>query len=84
MKKLKWSEKVTNEQVLEHVAEKRTLLNNIICRKVYWIGHILRRNCLLHDAIQGQMTDLKGAGRRRTQLLDDLKQKKKLGAKGGR
>ena len=28
--KIKWSEKVTNEQVLEHIGEKRTLLNNIL------------------------------------------------------
>jgi hypothetical protein len=59
MEKIKCSEKVTNEQVLERIGEKRTLLNNILCRKAIWIGHILRRNCLLHDAIEGQMTEVK-------------------------
>ena len=29
MEKIKWSEKVTNEQVLEGIGEKRTLLNYI-------------------------------------------------------
>ena len=52
-------EKVTNEQVLDH------------------IGHILRRNCFFHDAIEGQMTDVKGVGRRRTQLLDDLRNRRR-------
>ena len=52
-------EKVTNEQVLECIGEKRTLLNNILLRKFIWIGHILRRNCLLHDAIEGQVTEVK-------------------------
>jgi len=33
MEKIKWSEKVTNEQVLERVGEKRTLLNNTLRRK---------------------------------------------------
>ena len=33
MEKIKWSEKVTNEQVLDHIGEKRTLLNNILRRK---------------------------------------------------
>ena len=51
MEKIKCSEKVTNEQVL--IGEKRTLLNNILRRKANWIGHILRRNCLLPDAIEG-------------------------------
>ena len=45
-------EKVTNE-VLEHIEENRILLNNILRRKANWIGHILRRYCLLHDAIEG-------------------------------
>ena len=35
------------------------------------IGHILKRNCLLHGTTQGHMTEVKGLGRR-TQLLDDL------------
>ena len=43
MEKIKWSEEVTNEQVLDRIGEKRTLLNNILRRKVNWIGHILRR-----------------------------------------
>ena len=30
-----------------------------------WIRHILRRNCLLHNAFEGQMTDVKRLGRRR-------------------
>ena len=66
--KIKWSEKVTNEHVLDRIRENRTLLNNILRRKVNWIHHILRINCLLHDTIEGQMTEVKGVGRRRTQL----------------
>ena len=31
----KWSEKVTNEEVLERIGEKRTLLNNIVRRKAF-------------------------------------------------
>ena len=69
-------EKVTNP-VLDSIGEKRTLLNNILLRKANWVGHILRRNCLLHDAIEGQMTEVKGVGRRkRIQLLDDLKNRR--------
>ena len=46
MEKIKWSEKISNEQVLDHIGEKRTRLNNILRRKVNWIGQILRRNCI--------------------------------------
>ena len=41
--------------------------NNILRRKANWIGHILRINCLLRDAIEGQMLEVMGVGRRRTQ-----------------
>ena len=43
MEKIKWPEKVTNEQVLERIGESRTLLNNILRRTANLIGHILRR-----------------------------------------
>jgi hypothetical protein len=36
MEKIKWSEKVIIEQVIEHIGEKRTLLNNILLRKAPW------------------------------------------------
>jgi len=77
MEKIKWSEKITNEQVLDHIGEKRTLLNNVLHRKVNWIDHILKRNCLIHDAIEGQMTEVKAVGRRRTQFLDDLRNRRR-------
>ena len=76
MEKIKWSEKVTNEQVLDCTGENRILLNNILRRKANWIGHILRRNCLLHDEIKGKMMEVKRVGRRRTQLLDDLRNRR--------
>ena len=76
MEKIKWSEKVINKQALDRIGEKRTHLKNILRRKANWIGHILRRNCLLHEAIEGQMTEEKGVGRR-TQLLDDLRNRRK-------
>ena len=34
------SEKITNEQILEHIGEKRILLNVILRRKANWIDRI--------------------------------------------
>ena len=47
--KIKLPEKVTNEQVLNRIGEKRTLLNNILRRKANWDGHILRIMMPLKD-----------------------------------
>jgi hypothetical protein len=73
MEKIKWPENVTNEQVLGRIREKRTLTNNIIRRKTNWNGHILRRYCLIHYPIEGQLTRVKEVGRRITQLFDDFR-----------
>ena len=75
MEKIKCSEKVTNEKVLEPIGKKRALLNNILSWKANWIGHSLRRNCL-HDATEGQTMEVKGVERRRTQFLDNLRNRR--------
>jgi hypothetical protein len=43
MGKIKWAEKVTNEEVLERIGEKRAFQNNILRRKANWIGHIEKK-----------------------------------------
>jgi hypothetical protein len=46
---------VRSEEVLLRVKEQRNILNEISKRKPNWIGHILRRNCLLQQVIEGKM-----------------------------
>ena len=53
----------TNE-VFERIGEKRPLVNNILSRKSNLFGHIVRINCILQDATEGQMTGVKGVERR--------------------
>jgi hypothetical protein len=64
------------------VKEERNIVLTIKRRKANWIGHILRRNCLLKHVIEGKLEgriEMTGRrGRRRKQLLDDLKEKKIL------
>jgi hypothetical protein len=48
--------KYTNyTKYLLRVQEERNILHTINRRKVNWIGHILRRNCLLEQVIEGQI-----------------------------
>jgi len=57
MVKISWTDHVRNEDVLLRVKEQRNNLHEIRKQKVNWIGHILRRNCLLKrvtkEKIQG-------------------------------
>jgi hypothetical protein len=69
-----------NEEVLHRVKEDKNIVHAIKRRKANWIGHILRRNCLLKHVIEGKLEgriEMTGRrGRRRKQLLDDLKEKR--------
>ena len=44
-----------NEEVLLRVKERRNILHEISKQKANWIGHILRRNCLLQQVIEGKI-----------------------------
>jgi len=50
--KISWTEHVRNEGVLLTVNEQRNNLHEIGKQKSNWIGHILRRNCLLQQVIE--------------------------------
>jgi len=52
MEKISWTEHVRNEEVLLRVKEQRDILHELIKGKANWIGHILRRNCLLQRVIE--------------------------------
>jgi hypothetical protein len=48
-----WTDHVRNEEVLLRVKEQRNILHEISKRKANWIGHILCRDCLLQQVIEG-------------------------------
>jgi hypothetical protein len=77
---ISWTDHVRNEDVLLRVKEQRNILHETSKRKANWIGHILRRNCLLQQVIKGKIKGGKKVtgrrGRRRRKLLDDLKRRR--------
>jgi hypothetical protein len=80
MEKISWTDHVRNEDVLLRVKELRNILHEICKRKANWIGHILRRNCLLqrvvNGKIQGRIEVTRRQGKRRRKLLDNLKERR--------
>ena len=79
MEKISWTDHVRNEVLLK-VNEQRNILQEIRKRKANWIGHILRRNCLLKQVIEGkiklEMEVARRRGRRCRKLLDELKERR--------
>jgi len=79
MEKISWTDHVRNEEVLLRIKEQRNILHETRKRKANWIGHILRRNCLLQRVIEGKIKggiEVTGRqGRRSMKLLDDFKER---------
>jgi hypothetical protein len=75
MEKISWTDHLRNEEVLLRVSEQRNILHEIRKRKANWIGHILRKNCLLKEVIEGkikgQIEVTRRRRRRRKKFLDD-------------
>jgi hypothetical protein len=80
MEKISWTDHVRNEDVLLRDKEQRNILHEISKWKANWIGHILRRNCLLQWVIErkikGGIEVIGRRGRRCRKLLDDLKERR--------
>jgi hypothetical protein len=55
MEKISWTDDVRKGEVLLRVNEQKNILHEISKRKANWIGHILRRNCLLQRVIEGKI-----------------------------
>jgi len=52
MEKISWTDHVRNEDVLLRVKEQSNILHEIHKWKANWIGHMLRRNCLLNRLLK--------------------------------
>jgi hypothetical protein len=80
VEKIRWTDHVRNEEVLLRVKEQRNILHERRKRKANWIGHIMRRNCLLQRVIEGKIyggIEVTGRrGRRRRKLLGHLKERR--------
>ena len=79
MEKISWTDNVRNKEVLLRVSEQRNILHEIRKLKANWFGHILRRNCLLKQVIEGKIKgemEVIRRRRRHKKLLDDLKDRR--------
>jgi hypothetical protein len=79
MEKISWTDSVKNGEVLHRVKEETNIMGSRKRRKANWIGHVLLRNCLLkyvvEGNIEGRIRVMGRRGRRRKQLMLDLKEK---------
>src|ERR1700733_5801280 len=75
MEKISWTKHVTNEEVLNLVVEKRSLVDIEKTRQRNWIGHLLRGDSLQRDIVEGRLEGKRSRGIPRQKLLDWMMEK---------
>ena len=71
---VKWSDRVTNDSVLEKLKTKRTLLSDIQKRKLRYFGHVKRRGNILTTAVEGKLEGRRPRGRPRNNWMTDVRE----------
>ncbi len=74
LERIKWQDRISNDEVLTIVDESRGLIRTIGERKKNWIGHVLRGEGLLRDVLEGRMLGRRPQGRPRMGMLDELRE----------
>ena len=76
MLRISWKEHKTNEFVRCQVGEYTPLYHKIVCNKLQYFGHILRRegDCLEKIIVQGMMERQRRRGRQETRWTDGIKE----------
>ena len=72
MLKVSWTERKTNESVMEEAQYKKALMNKIRKRQATCIGHLMRKKELEHLVTPGTMEGKRGRGRPRMKMLRSL------------
>ena len=69
-----WTDKVTNQHVLQKINIKSTeLVQMIRTRKAKFYGHVRRHDSLQRVILEGKVEGKRGRGRKRTSWTDNIK-----------
>jgi hypothetical protein len=74
LEKIKWKERINNDEGLTIVDETRCLIRTIGERKKIWIGHVLRGEGLLRDVLEGRMLGRRPQGRPRMGMIEEVRE----------
>jgi hypothetical protein len=67
--KIKWTDRITYNEVCQRAKEERLLLKNLKNRPHSWTGHIIRHNEFVINILEGAISGKKAVGRPRLQYL---------------
>ena len=73
--RISWTDKKSNEWVLEKMDCKERLLATLNRKKMSFVGHILRRKDISCDLFMGSVYGKRGRGRAKTRYSDNIKER---------
>ena len=72
MEKVKWTEKITNEEVLNQTDEKSNIMSDISKKQISFFRHIMRKDKLDYLAVTSKIVGKRTRGRRRMLFTNQL------------
>ena len=72
MLKISWTDRVSNDEVLQRAGTKREILTAIRRRQFRFLGHVMRLHQLENVCVSGRLEGRRGRGRPRVKLVDSL------------
>jgi len=63
MLKIKWTDRITNDEVFQRLKEERLILKILKNKRHPWIGQIIRHNEFLVNILEGAISRKKAVGR---------------------
>jgi len=72
MLKIKWTDRITNNEVFQRAKKERLLIKILKNRRQSWIGHIIRCNEFVVNILEGAISGKKGCGKTSTTVLNLL------------
>ena len=66
MMRILWTDKLTNEEVLQRAGVERKLIGEIRTRRMRFLGHVIRKDGLENLALTGKIEGKTGRGRKQT------------------
>lgn len=72
MMKIKWTERMSNERVLELVGESRQILRMLSERRHKWVGHMYRHNDFMISILEGKREGSQPRGRPRLSYINQI------------
>ena len=72
MMRIPWTDKLTNEEVLQRAGVSRKLIGEIRTRQMRFLGHVIRKDGLENLALTGKIEGKRGRGKTRMLWMTSL------------